>query len=246
MINKYITTFLLLLFLISCSNEKNDDKINTQDLTEATKTRIRDSIERALINLGSLNDPKIALPYYAAKYRNLEVLQYASANHFTMNILTREGVSPVTIALENQDRGSSLNKVECMKILLQATDDAELLPFTHPLTKPEVLCEQLDTIKWDTTKRTHRDILSYLLYRALFPKNLALFSKVATLCSVEVFIQPYQQGSIMRHAASRGAADLVKVLLEHGAPVEASLLNANFSDEIKALLTPKSFQPKMF
>jgi tetratricopeptide (TPR) repeat protein len=69
MTNKYITTFLLLLFLISCSNDKNSDKTNTQDLSEATKNRMRDSIGFAETKLGSHNDPKIALPYSEAKYK---------------------------------------------------------------------------------------------------------------------------------------------------------------------------------
>ena len=69
MTNKNITTFLLLLFLISCSSDINDDKINTQDLPEATKTRMRDSIGFAETKLGSHNDPKLALPYSEARYK---------------------------------------------------------------------------------------------------------------------------------------------------------------------------------
>lgn len=69
MTNKYIAILLLLLFLISCSNDKNDDKINTQDLPEDAKTRMRDSIGFAETKLGSHNDPKMALPYSEAKYK---------------------------------------------------------------------------------------------------------------------------------------------------------------------------------
>lgn len=100
MANKNITTIFLFLLLFSCSDEKNGDKINTQDLSEATKTRLRDSIIFAETKLGSHNDPKLTLPYSEAKYR-IDTLNIKYLLEY-VEILTVCGQTQKAFSLLNQ------------------------------------------------------------------------------------------------------------------------------------------------
>jgi tetratricopeptide (TPR) repeat protein len=100
MTNKNITTIFLVLLLFSCSDEKSGDKINTQDLSEATKTRLRDSIIFAETKLGSHNDPKLTLPYSEAKYR-IDTLNIKYLLEY-VEILTVCGQTQKAFSLLNQ------------------------------------------------------------------------------------------------------------------------------------------------
>ncbi len=194
----------------------------------------------------TLDENGMSIIHYAAKYKNLEVLKYALAHQHNMGLLTRDGKSALICALEYQDRGSKINFSPCMAILLQAANETQLLPFLDPHLSPKILYDMLDTIKWNADNPTHQSVLLYLLFCAIYPSNPLFFSKVAELCSTETLNQPFQQTSILRIAVNRDRADMVRILIDHGVQVDPDLLTAKVSDEIKALLAPKSFQPKMF
>lgn len=69
MTNKYITTILAFVFLqFSCSEEKSVEIIKTQNLSETTKQRMRDSIDLASTKTLPTNDPKTQIPFCKAMY----------------------------------------------------------------------------------------------------------------------------------------------------------------------------------